>query len=414
MNPMPLLLALLVVAYIGSLYTSSERKRAFGTASGVEFVLLGALLGPHALGALSSQAVHAFDPVALMALGWIGLGYGVEWGVIGNRRAPVLRSLLGSVLTVFVGSAVGMAVYVTSDLVGWLSVEQRELAGIAAALVSSESARHTIRWVAERRFVAGPLATLIEDIAATDDFPVIIGLSAVFAQHSGMLRVSGVSVPVWASALGTLGIGAVLGLVCAYLTYRDRSTVSGWISLLGCACLATGFTTSLGLSAMGATFTMGLTLSVASPIGQEMRERIMLTEGSLLLPALLLVGARLELPVGGIEVLLLGVAVATRVGANFLVGSALAVTQRSWRSTIPWLGFAMTSSGTLCLMVGLAFNVRLGGDLGRYVLSLAVLGTLLGEVLGPFSTRRALRRVGELQDVPQPTGSNPPPLEATP
>ena len=34
MNPMPLLLALLVVAYIGSLYTSKERKRSFGSASG--------------------------------------------------------------------------------------------------------------------------------------------------------------------------------------------------------------------------------------------------------------------------------------------------------------------------------------------------------------------------------------------
>ncbi len=414
MNPMPLLLALLVVAYIGSLYTSSERKRSFGSASGVEFVLLGALLGPHALGALSSQAVHAFDPLALMALGWIGLGYGVEWGVIGNRRAPIFRSIMGSVLTVFVGCVVGLAVYMVSDLVGWLSVEQRELAGIAAALVSSESARHTIRWVAERRIVSGPLSTLIEDIAATDDFPVIIGLAAVFAEHSGMLRVSGVTVPVWASALGTLGIGAILGLVCAYVTYRDRSTVTGWISLLGCACLATGFTTSLGLSAMGATFTMGLTLSVASPIGQEMRERIMRTEGSLLLPALLLVGARLDMPHGSLEVLLLGVALIARIGANFLVGSALATTQRSWMRTIPWLGFAMTSSGTLCLMVGLAFSVRLGGDLGRYVLSLAVLGTLAGELVGPFAIRRALRRVGELHDTPPPTDPAQQTLEVTP
>lgn len=413
MNPMPLLLALLVVAYIGSLYTSTQGKRSFGSASGVEFVLLGALLGPDALGALNRPTVHAFDPIALMALGWIGLGYGVEWGVVGQRRTPFLRAILGSLLTVFVGLIVGFSVYRLCYLVNWLEPEQRQLAGIAAALVCSESARHAIRWVTERRVVSGPLATLIGDIAATDDFPVVIGLAAVFAQHSGALQIAGFTVVPWASTLGTLGIGATLGLVCAYLTYRDRSTVTGWCSLLGCACLATGFTTSLGLSAMGATFTMGLTLSVASPIGRSIRERIMRTEGALLLPALLLVGARLELPQSSPEILLLGVALTARIVANFGVGSGLALTQKAGQRAMPWLGFAMSSSGSLSMMVGLAFSVRLGGDLGRYAVTLAVLGTVIGEILGPFTMRRALERVGEVHP-PQPADIPDASAEVTP
>jgi Kef-type K+ transport system membrane component KefB len=407
MNPMPLLLALLVVAYLGSLYSSVERQRSFGSASGVEFVMLGALLGPHALGALNSQAVLAFDPIALMALGWIGLGYGVEWGMNGERRAPFGRILLGCFLTSAVAVGVGSAVFVLAHELHWLKPDQRELASIAAALVSAETTRHAVRWVSERRTLAGPLSTLLGDVAAADDAPVMIGLAAVFARHTSALTVAGVSVPVWASSLGTLGVGAILGLVCAYLTHRDRSTVAAWSSLIGCACLATGFTTSLGLSAMGATFTLGLTLSITSPISAEIRSKIMRTEGSLLLPALLLAGARLQFPGSQTELLLIATALTARVVVSYLVGSTLALSRRAWRRSTPWLGFAMTSSGTLTMMVGLAFSLRLSGDIGPFVLLCAALGTLLGELVGPFAMLRALDRAGEIKPAgaPQATPS---------
>ncbi|MFT3921909.1 MAG: hypothetical protein QM778_05185 [Myxococcales bacterium] len=396
MNPMPLLLALLVVAYIGSLYTSAERKRSFGSASGVEFVMLGALLGPHALGALNRQAIHAFDPIALMALGWIGLGYGVEWGMNGERRAPFWRILLGCILSCIVAAAVGVAVFSLIRWLRWLEGERLELASIAAALVSAETTRHAVRWVSERRTVSGSLSTLLGDVAAADDAPVMIGLAAVFARHTGVIKVPGFDLPVWASTLSTLGIGAILGLVCAYLTYRDRSVVAAWSSLIGCACLATGFTTALGLSAMGATFTMGLTLSMASPLSAEIRSNVMRTEGSLLLPALLLAGARLQLPQSETEVLLLASALGTRVAASYVVGTGLALSRKAWRQSARWLGFAMTSSGTLTMMVGLAFSLRLGEDVGPFVLTCAALGTLVGELMGPFAMLRALERAGEV------------------
>ena len=396
MNPMPLLLALLVVAYIGSLYTSAERKRSFGSASGVEFVMLGVLLGPHVLGALNSQAVHAFDPIALMALGWIGLGYGVEWGMNGERRPSLFRILMGCFLTCLVASAVGASVYFAARGLRWLEGEPLELASIAAALVSAETTRHAVRWVSERHNVSGPLSTWLGDVAAADDAPVIIGLTALFARHTGVIEIAGSQVPVWGSTLGTLAIGAILGLVCAYLTYRDRSVVTAWSSLIGCACLATGFTTSLGLSAMGATFTMGLTMSIASPIGADIRKAVMRTEGSLLLPALLLGGARLRFPGSRTEMLLIGAALATRVLASYLVGASCALSRSAFRKSTPWLGLAMTSSGTLTMMVGLAFSLRLSEEVGAFVLTCATLGTLLGELLGPMAMLRALDRAGEV------------------
>ncbi len=414
MSPMPLLLALLVLAYLGSLYTESERKRSFGSASGVEFVVLGALLGPHALGALNSQAVHAFDPIALMALGWIGLGYGVDWGVNGERRVPYWRIFLGCALTLVVALGVGASVFAIGSALHWLEREELELASAATALVSAETARHAVRWVSERRIVSGPLSTLIGDVAAADDAPVMIGLAAVFASYTGPLKVAGVAVPVWASTLGTLGIGVILGLVCAYLTYRDRSTVAAWSSLIGCACLAAGFTTSLGLSAMGATFAMGLTLSITSPIAAELRGKILPTEGSLLLPALLLAGARLAMPGSQTEILLLAAALAARVLSSYMLGAAVAMSRKPWRKSVPWLGFAMTSSGSLTMMVGLAFSLRLSQDIGTFALTCAALSTLLGELAGPITMLRALDRAGELHGSVDNPGATAGAAKATP
>lgn len=414
MNPMPLLLALLTLAYIGSLY-SRRREQAMGSTSGLEFVVLGALLGPKALGTASSEALLAFDPVALLALGWIGLGFGVEFGVNGDRRTSPGRFVLGSLLTLLVASGVGATVFLVGSQFHWLATEHVETAALATALVSAETTRLALRWVAARHAVAGTLTELLGDLSATDDAPVMIGLAAMFARRSGPLAGFGTSIPVWASTLATLAAGAVLGLCCSYLTRRDRSTVHRWIVLLGCAWLATGVTTNLGLSAMGATFAMGLALSLSSPIAPELRAQIMATEGALRLPALLLAGARLELPHTPIEVLLIGTALGARWLGSWALGGAVALTRRPWRPAAPWLGLAMTSSGSLTMMVGLACSVGLGGDVGRFALTSAALFTLFGELLGPRALVRALTAAGETAPPLEQTVANPAiSLEASP
>jgi len=152
----------------------------------------------------------------------------------------------------------------------------------------------------------------------------------------------------------------------------------------------------LGLSAMGATFTMGLTLSIASPIASELRGKILPTEGSLLLPALLLAGARLAMPGSQTEILLLATALAARVLSSYVAGAGLAMSRKAWRKSTPWLGLAMTSSGSLTVMVGLAFSLRLSEEIGTLALTCAALGTVLGELAGPFTMLRALDRAGEL------------------
>lgn len=407
MSPMAVLLLLLVLAYIGSMWVSSERKRAFGSPSGVEYVVLGALLGPHALGVLGHGVMAAFEPVALVALGWIGLVFGLECGIVQGRRVPLTRLVLGVLFTLVTAAAAACATF-------WLlghgtahTSDERLVESLAVGLVSVETTRHAVRWIGERQPLTGPLSDLLLDLSAADDAPVLIALAALFAQLSGEHIFSEhVRIVPAAMAAGTIGAGVALGTMSAWLIDRASSRVEGWTILLGATWLVTGMAESLGLSALAATFVLGLTLSVLGRDAPRLRQQVGQTEGAVLLPALLLAGAHLAPPEGSAEIALIALALAVRLLMNFAFGFGISLARRETRRLGPWIGAGMLASGTLTMMVGFGITLRCPPHLARPVLTIAFLGTLLGEILGPAALKQALER-SSAPPVPPPPGLGP-------
>ena len=404
---MALLLVLLVLAYIGSLWATSGGRRAFGSPSGIEFVVLGALLGPQALGALSHDAMTAFEPIAIVALGWIGLIFGVECGLVGARRAPLARISLGLAFTLITGGVCAFAAY---QLLGWLHIEQMPLRLVlsgAIALVSVETTRHAMQWISEQHMLSGSLAGLVLDLEAADDAPVLLALACLFALLSGPHTLFGLQLAPLMMAAVTLGTGAVLGGVSAWLIGKDSSTVERWTVLLGSVWLATGMARSLGLSAMAATFALGATLAALSRDAPKLREQVGATEGAVLLPALLLAGAHLQKPSGEPEYLLIGVALALRIAMSFLFGVALSLKRKETRGLGFWLGAGMLAPGSLTVIVGFALTLRCPPQVARPALAVAFLGTLLGELIGPRALKQVLGRFSSAPAQPRPSDRGP-------
>jgi len=392
MSPMAVLLVLLVLSYIGSLRASGDRKRMFGSPSGIEYVVLGALLGPEALGLLGQGVMSAFEPVTIVALGWIGLLFGLECGIVAGRRAPVGRLVAGIAFTIVTTAAVTLAAYAVLGWVPLVAEVQRLPLAFALGLVSAETTRHAVRWLGERQPLAGPLSDLLVDLAAADDAPVLLALAGLFAYLTGERELLGTRIEPMELAGLTIGSGVALGVVAAWLIRRAFLPVERWTILLGAAWLATGMTKSLGLSAMAATFAFGVTLSVLGSDASRLRAQVGQTEGAVLLPALLLAGAHLELPKNEGEVLLIAVALAARMLLSFLFGLLLSLGQRDSRGLGPWLGAGMLASGTLTIIVGFGLTLRCPPEIARPVLAVAFLGTLLGEVVGPAALKQALGR----------------------
>lgn len=386
---MALLLVLLVLAYIGSMWASSERKRAFGSPSGVEYVVLGLLLGPETLGVLGHGAIAALEPIAIVALGWIGLVYGLECGRVGERAAPARRIALGLLFTVVTALSAASAAF---GLLGYFQLgapAQHALISGAVGLVTAETTRHAVRWIGERQPLSGPLADLLLDLAAADDAPVLLALALLFAAVAGEHTLFGLPIaPPQLAALNVLS-GALLGVLSAFLIRRASSKVERWTILIGATWLATGTARSLGLSALSSTFTLGLTLSALSSEAPLLRAKVAQTEGAVLLPALLLAGAHLSPPTSDAEIALIAGALGMRIAVSFTLGYLLSFLHKDTRGLGAWLGAGMLASGTLTTIVAFGIALRFPAAVARPALAIAFLGTLLGEVVGPTALRHA-------------------------
>lgn len=397
---MPLLLSLLVAAYIGSLWVSG-RGRSYGLPSGVEYVVLGTLIGPQWSGLIGSEVLRAFDPIAFVALGWLALGFGLECGVVGERSVPPRRVALGSIFAAATAAITALTVWFVAPLLGFARDEHLWTVSSAIGILSCETTRHAVRWVTDRHLTEGPLSELIADLSAADDAIVLVALAVLFAWFDEPRALFGTELPRGTSAALALGLGVALGLVAAALIRTMSRRVEWWGVLLGAALLCIGVTSSLGMSAMSAMFAMGLSLSAASHEGAALRQMFGRTERAVLLPALILAGGHLVIPRSLPAGLLVCAAVLGRAMASYLSGVLVASVRTYARPAASWLGLGMLSSGTLTMTVGFAVALRFDPVIGELALAAAFAGTVAGELIGPVALRRALLLSGEIREEPR-------------
>ncbi len=397
MNPMPLLLSLLVVAYIGSLWVSG-RSRGYGLPSGLEFVVLGAALGPQMLGLIGIEVVDSFDPIAFVALGWLALGFGLECGAIDGNSASLRRIALGSAFAAMRAIITGAAVFFSARALGFPNNADLWVISWCIGLLSCDTTRHAVRWVAERHVVEGPVSKLITDVSAADDALVFVALAVVYAWFDEPRSIMGAVMPRGSMAALALGLGIALGLIAAALTRGMSRRVEWWGVLLGASLLCIGVTTSVGMGAMSAMFAMGISLSAASSQGGALREMFARTERAVLLPALLLAGAHLVKPASPNASLIVLAAVVGRAAASFVSGAVVAAARQPTRPATAWVGLGMLSSGTLTMTLGFAVSLRYPGPIGDLALLAAFAGTLTGEIVGPVALKRALTVCGEISN----------------
>jgi Kef-type K+ transport system membrane component KefB len=172
--------------------------------------------------------------------------------------------------------------------------------------------------------------------------------------------------------------------------------------LFGTSLLAIGTAARLDLSTLTACFFMGLATGALSRHRHDLRTMVAPTERPVLLPALLLAGARLDFRTTPLLPWIAAAAIGARVVAKVLIGWLIALVAPPARRAGPLGGVALLSSGALAMSIGLAFALRFPGVVGGTVLVVAALSAMLGEILAPAALRRMLRAAGEIEDVAAP------------
>jgi Kef-type K+ transport system membrane component KefB len=396
-NAVLLLVGLLVLAYLGSFLVGGRTVRGAGLPSGVEYVALGFVLGPQALDLVGGDMLAAFEPVVQVALGWLAFAVGLDFGFAGERRARASSLLFGTFGAVLTGGAVAAAVWWLEQRmhIGANRNEQILLAGgIGAAC--SETTRHAVRWVVERHHARGPLSDRLNELAHADDLVPLLVVAVLFALAPAAHIPVRVPLRDWPAV--TVGLGLVLGAGAALLVRSELKLDETWAVLFGVSLITIGTSARLALSTLTASFFAGLTASMLSRHGRELRAMVAPTERPVLLPALLLAGAHLDFRASPKLPWIAAAALAARFAGKIVVGWVLYAASRPARKAGPLVGLSLTSSGALAVSIGLAFALRFPGAIGDAVLVVAALSATLGEFVGPARLRRALQQAGEIDD----------------
>ncbi|MFO0552148.1 MAG: potassium transporter Kef [Polyangiaceae bacterium] len=396
-HPYLVLTGLLVLSFIGSMLVGGRALRGFGLPSGTEFVLLGVLCGPHFTGLLTQQLLASFDTLTIVALAWLALIIGAQYGLVREVAVPRARMLAGIGLAaatlLFVAAIVAVTALVTTDLA------PKGVAALALGVgaVSTETTRHAVRWVAERYSATGPVATLLIDVWEADDAIPLLTLAVLFALVPGQGTVH-VPWPAGGAVVANLGIGAAIGATCAALFDIEPRNSQRWGILLGTTLLAVGASMRLGLAPVATAFVMGYGAASLSKERRELRELVSSTERAVMLPALVLAGAHVTFPSLGLLAPILVAALLSRFVAKIASARALAKAARVPRAVTPTLGVGLMPAGALSMTAGFACALRFPGFIGSAVLTIAIVNVVLGEIVGPAMLRRALKRVGEVSD----------------
>jgi Kef-type K+ transport system membrane component KefB len=396
MSAVALLLGLLVVAYVGS-HLMGSRGDGLRLASGAEYLLLGAALGPYALGAVERSTLFAFQPIAVIGTAWITLVIGAGYGFREGRRVSFRGMVTGIFLSALSGASAGFAAYVLLERISSLADEELLLVAAGAGLVACETTRYAARWVVIRHGADGPLSRLIAELAECDDLVPLVGIAVLFPLVNPPAVAA--HLPLWGWLALTPVLGVLLGGTAAALLRAEPRASDGWGVIIGAALLGTGIAFRLGLAPQAVTFCIGLSLSASSRHRSELRAMLARSEQAVLLPILMISGGETVVKDIGFVLALLAAVFAARLAARFVAAPILAMLSGAPKSVVPALAVGLMPSGALSVTLGLAFQSRFHGIAGDTVLAVSVGLAVAGEIVGPSALRRALARAGELTQV---------------
>jgi hypothetical protein len=399
-NPVVVLMGLLVLSYLGSFLVGGRTVSGAGLPSGVEYAALGFVLGPRVLDIVGSDMLAAFEPVVQVAIGWLAFGVGLDFGYLAERRVRFGILALGTLSALLAGAAAAAATfYVLARLgVGATTLERVLLAGGVGA-ACSETTRHAVRWVVERQGAHGPLADRLNELAHSDHLLPLLATAALFAlEPSGSVAVR---LPLRDWPAITIGLGLLLGAASSLLLRSELRLEDAWGLLFGVSLIGIGAAARLALSTLTASFFAGLSLSMLSRHRRELRAMVAPTERPVLLPALLLAGARLDFRTTAALPWIAAAAIGARIVAKIAVGWVLAAFSPPARKGGMLVGLSLLSSGPLAMSIGLAYALRFPGVIGDTVLVVAVLSATVGEFVGPVRLRQTLELAGEVEGGPR-------------
>ncbi len=411
MNTTILLLGLVVFAFAISRVLTRYAARYF-VVSGVEYILLGALLGPVTF-VLERDVLLSFAPLIQLLLGLLGFVQGLRLrelfakprALIGGTISALLVIVVTGAACLVVIEAIGEAAQVVTY--GSLPLGDRLLtvaaapdnlrlagtigccAAVSSPVLISDSAR-----VLRAR---GPARTALEVQGQVSQVVALAVFGGILASARAAETAAEYQISVGLWALGITLFGLVAGVLFVLFIGSERDEMRIYIAAVGVVTFASGIGVALDVSPLVVNLLAGACVSLYPNHARHVEHTITRLRHPSLVLIRVFAGAA-WVGVRGLAWLLPPLYATVRLGTRWLTGR-LVLRPGPNRPRVPRLGLGLVGQGGFAVAIALSFALSFP-DRAGVVLTVVLGGLVLSDLWSHRAVRRVLADAGELHAIP--------------
>ena len=376
------------------------------------YLVAGILVGPFVLGAIgveglgftSLENVEHFGILCDLALGFIAFSIGNEFRLSQLKKIGKQATIIGIFQAVFTTLLVD-AVLVVLYFFGLITLP----AAIVLGAVASATAPAATLMVVRQYKAKGPVTDILLPVVALDDavglvlFAISFGIAKSIS--AGPVNVISVVLEPVIEVVLSLALGFVLGLLFTFVeryfhSRSKRMAVSVTFVMIAVAISLLKFEIGgvhIGFSSLLTCMMLGTVFCNTCDFSEELMGRVDRWTAPLFILFFVLSGAELDFTVfSNLAVVLVGIAyIASRsVGKYFGAGISSRISGCD-ENIVKYLGITLLPQAGVAL--GLAAQASALGEDGAIVQSITLFAVLIYEIVGPFLTKVALTKAGDIK-----------------
>ena len=378
------------------------------------YLVAGVLIGPFVLGkigipglGITSDQIEGFGLISDLALGFIAFSMGSEFRIAQLKKIGKQATFIGVFQALFTTLAVDAALIVLHLIIP--ETFTLESAIVLGAVATATAPAATLMVVKQYK-AKGPVTDILLPVVALDDAVglVVFAISFGIARSLGAGSINAMSVilePILEVVL-SLALGFVMGLLFTlcekYFHSRSkRMAVSVTFVMMTVALSSMSFeigTVHIGFSSLLACMMLGTVFCNICEVSEELMERADRWTTPVLILFFVISGAELELSVfADIMVVVIGAVyiISRSLGKYFGAGISAKMAKCN-PNVVKYLGITLLPQAGVAL--GMAIKAIELGPEGAIVRNITLFAVLIYEIVGPFLTKVALTKAGDINE----------------
>ena len=378
------------------------------------YLVAGVLIGPFVLGkigipglGITSNQIEGFGLISDLALGFIAFSMGSEFRIAQLKKIGKQATFIGVFQALFTTLVVDAALIVLHLIIP--ETFTLESAIVLGAVATATAPAATLMVVKQYK-AKGPVTDILLPVVALDDAVglVVFAISFGIARSLGAGSINAMSVilePILEVVL-SLALGFVMGLLFTlcekYFHSRSkRMAVSVTFVMMTVALSSMSFdigTVHIGFSSLLACMMLGTVFCNICEVSEELMERADRWTTPILILFFVISGAELELSVfADIMVVVIGaVYIISRSLGKYFGAGISAKTAKCNPNVVKYLGITLLPQAGVAL--GMAIKAIELGPEGAIVRNITLFSVLIYEIVGPFLTKVALTKAGDINE----------------